>query len=324
MLEPMGVTLLEEQVYELLVSRGRMSLTEVVAAGDGAPQLLRDALDSLVAKGLVRPSTGDDAGFVVTPPEQAFEVLITRRLNDLHAVRARAAEVAARVRRTTQASDPSQLVEVVSGEGSVRQLLFQAFQSARGEILAFDRPPYVTDLTEAAIEQDQQLATHGYRLRTVFDKSLLEDPGHVRRILHGLGHGEEGRVGSVALKIVIIDREWAILPLRYGDAQPAEESAVIVRQSILLDSLIALFESVWQQSVEIKLVAGDLELSGTSENELRQMAQLLAAGMTDIAIGRLLGISPRTVSRRIKDLLDEFKVDSRFQAGIKARQRGWV
>jgi DNA-binding NarL/FixJ family response regulator len=94
---------------------------------------------------------------------------------------------------------------------------------------------------------------------------------------------------------------------------------------VLLDSLVALFESVWQHAVEVKprTEAAQL-LTGTPEGELRQLAHLLAAGMTDVAIARHLGISERTLRRRLKDLMDELGVDSRFVAGVRAAARGWL
>ena len=48
------------------------------------------------------------------------------------------------------------------------------------------------------------------------------------------------------------------------------------------------------------------------------------AGMTDTAIAYHLGVSDRTVRRRIKDLMAELRVDSRFAAGVKAAERGWI
>jgi sugar-specific transcriptional regulator TrmB/DNA-binding CsgD family transcriptional regulator len=322
-LESLGVGPVEERVYELLVSRGRLSLAEVIAADDVEPALQREALDALVAKGLVRLLTGHDHEFVVAPPEQAIEALIAERMSALQAVRAQTAELAARARRASQTVDPIELIEIVSGEGSVRQLFLQALKSAREEIVIFDRPPYATDVAEAASVQDEQLSSRGLRMRTVFERSLLEDPAQVRRILEGISAGEEGRVATVSLKLVIVDREWAMLPLLHAAGQ-TPDAAVIVRRSVLLDSLLALFESVWQQAVELKPAAGGLAVMGTAEGDLREIAHLLNLGMTDIAIAHHLGVSERTVRRRIKDLMDELRVDSRYRAGVRAAQRGWA
>ena len=323
MLEALGFGPTEEHLYELLVARGRLSLAEVLAEGHDE-RLQRQALDTLVAKGLVRQLTGPDHDYVIAPPEQAIEVLIAEQTRALQAVRANAAEVAARVRRVTQDVDPTELIEIVSGEGSVRQLFLQVIKSAREEIAVFDCPPYATDIEEGTQQQEERLLTGELRLRTVFDRSLLEDPTHVRRIMRGVENGEEGRVANVPLKLAIIDREWGMLPLLHAEGA-TPEATVLVRRSVLLDSMLALFESVWQHAVEIKPPTGDeLQLAGTPEGDLRQLAHLLAAGMTETAIAYHLGVSDRTVRRRIKELMAELRVDSRFAAGVKAAERGWI
>jgi hypothetical protein len=43
---------------------------------------------------------------------------------------------------------------------------------------------------------------------------------------------------------------------------------------------------------------------------------LMASGLTDGAIARKLGISERTVRRRVSDILAELGVATRFQAGL--------
>lgn len=324
MLEELGFSPVEEHVYDLLVSRGRMSLADVVATGDAEPQRQREALDKLVAKGLVRQLTGPDQEYVVAPPEYAIDALIAERMGALQAVRESAAELAARVRRVTQEVDPTELIEIVSGEGSVRQLFLQVIKSAREEIAVFDCPPYASEVNEAMSQQAERLRTDGLRLRTVFDRSLLDDPTHVRRIIQGVESGEQARVARVPLKLAIIDGEWAMLPLLHARGG-TPEATVIVRRSVLLDSLLALFESVWQHAVEVRPQAGEeLLLTGTPEGELRQLAHLLAAGLTDTAIARHLDVSERTIRRRVKDLMDELGVDSRFLAGVRAVQRGWL
>lgn len=322
MLEALGLGPVEERVYDLLLTHARLSLTELDAATDVRPEALELALDTLVVKGLVRRLAGAEPEFVVAPPDYAIEVLIGQQMTALQAVRARATELAERHRRSLPQVDPAGLVEVVSGEDSVRQLWHQVVRTARQEICVFDTPPYAVGVEETMEQQEERISQDGIRFRTVFERSLLEDPAHVRRIMEGVAGGEEGRVARVPLKLVIIDREWGLLPLTVAGSETPEAS-VIVRQSVLLDSMIALFESVWENAVEVRI---DTEpaAAGSGTAELKQLAKLLATGMTDIGIARHLGVSERTVRRRIKELLDELRVQSRFQAGVRARERGWL
>ncbi|HEX2771376.1 MAG TPA: hypothetical protein VHN18_02960 [Micromonosporaceae bacterium] len=48
------------------------------------------------------------------------------------------------------------------------------------------------------------------------------------------------------------------------------------------------------------------------------------AGLTDEAAGARLGISRRTVVRRVQDLMERTGSRSRLQLGWQARERGWL
>lgn len=55
----------------------------------------------------------------------------------------------------------------------------------------------------------------------------------------------------------------------------------------------------------------------------REIVLLLAAGATDETIARRLGISARTVQRRVQALMTTLGVRTRFQAGVQAALRNW-
>jgi DNA-binding NarL/FixJ family response regulator len=56
----------------------------------------------------------------------------------------------------------------------------------------------------------------------------------------------------------------------------------------------------------------------------RLLLQLMRTGAVDTTIARELGVSLRTVHRRIAGLQHLLCVHSRFQLGVTARERGWV
>ncbi|WP_409462525.1 BTAD domain-containing putative transcriptional regulator [Amycolatopsis sp. GA6-003] len=59
-------------------------------------------------------------------------------------------------------------------------------------------------------------------------------------------------------------------------------------------------------------------------DHLEPILRQLLSGATDLTASRRLGLSPRTFSRRVSELLDYLGVESRFQAGVEASKRGWV
>jgi DNA-binding NarL/FixJ family response regulator len=60
------------------------------------------------------------------------------------------------------------------------------------------------------------------------------------------------------------------------------------------------------------------------DNQDRAVLSLLVAGLTDNAVGARLGMSRRTVARRVQRLMSETGAHSRLQLGWWARERNWL
>ena len=56
----------------------------------------------------------------------------------------------------------------------------------------------------------------------------------------------------------------------------------------------------------------------------RQLLALLAAGLKDEAITLELGVTLRTNRQRLVSLYEQIGVHNRFQAGVAAKERGWL
>jgi DNA-binding NarL/FixJ family response regulator len=68
----------------------------------------------------------------------------------------------------------------------------------------------------------------------------------------------------------------------------------------------------------------DQPLEDEPTAETRQLLKLMATGATDRAIARELGISERTVHRRIARLQSLLGVQSRFQLGALVSVKRWL
>ena len=95
--------------------------------------------------------------------------------------------------------------------------------------------------------------------------------------------------------------------------------AVVIRGSALVRSYLAMFEDCWLRSVPF---AGKAAAGEDGERELteqhRTTLRLLANGLTDERIARKLGVSLRTVSRLVSEVMRYLEAESRFQAGVLA------
>ncbi|MFI5761413.1 LuxR C-terminal-related transcriptional regulator [Streptomyces sp. NPDC051563] len=62
---------------------------------------------------------------------------------------------------------------------------------------------------------------------------------------------------------------------------------------------------------------------GLTDHE-RELLRLLGTGLTDEAAGQRLGLTDRTIRRQVASIMERLGATSRFEAGTKAAQRGWL
>lgn len=322
-LAALGLDNVEERVYEELAQDPYASATQLARAAGVTARRTRLALQSLADVGLVVASTGEAGRYSLTPPEAAVSALVESRQESLARARARAAVLAAQAARVVELEHPADLVGVAVGAESVHLHFLQMQRGAREEVLTFDRPPYPRSGGTVTATIPRESRSPGLRFRTLYDRSILEDPAIAARVEAEIENGEIGRVlAGVPIKLAISDRVMAMLPLTDADS-PGGQSALIIRPSVLLDSLVALFESLWDKAVPLRAGNG-LHALQAADPEVVRTASLMAAGLKDAAMARQLRVTERTVRRRVAAVLDTLGVDSRFQAGMRAKELGWV
>jgi DNA-binding NarL/FixJ family response regulator len=91
----------------------------------------------------------------------------------------------------------------------------------------------------------------------------------------------------------------------------------IVRAPDVVAGLAMLFDVTWDSAVDLADFDGP-----TLDDRNREVAQMLGSGLTDEASARKLGLSLRTYRRRVAELMELLAADSRFQAGLRARDLG--
>jgi sugar-specific transcriptional regulator TrmB/DNA-binding CsgD family transcriptional regulator len=343
MLEGTGITADEEQVYRLLVRAGEACVGDLAAqlrlSDDGA----RAVLDGLLGRGLARrlPGSGGGSGgerFAANPPDVAFGPLLLRGQEALDQARAAVAELAEEHLATARRRDAGQLLEIVTGGEAIRQRIRAVQLGTRSEMLWFCRAGHVAMPSEENDEEFDMLA-RGVSYRVLYERQLLEEPGMIDNVAKGIEAGEQARsVPTLPIRLAISDRSVAICPLVPRSDGITEPTAAIVRDSNLLTALIALFESYWSAAAPLLLsggvavtggaaVAGPWEGAGpatTLSGDERYLLSLLVAGVSDKAIATRLGVSMRTVQRRIRDLMELASAETRMQLAWQVARRGWL
>ena len=324
MLESLGLDDHTEETYRHLVAHSPTSVAGLAELAGSGENRVRRTLDTLVSLGLAYPEPGRPGRYAAVDPRVGLTTLIhTRRLElerTASSVDIYAAEYHERMLRT----DPQRMVELIEGPAVITARLAELMAGAKQEVLAFDTPPYVTPDANAA-RSERDLLTRGVRVRAVYSTEVLAIPDRADRLRDLVLLGERARVlPRVPLKMVVIDARAAVIPLT-ASAEGTRSIAALVHRSRLCDALVELFEASWQQatpvfSAEVPETDAHPDL-GAAE---RALLPLLHAGLKDEAISRQLGISERTVRRRVNALITRLGATSRFQAGAQAVRRGWL
>jgi DNA-binding CsgD family transcriptional regulator len=321
-LDGLGLSGDEEAVYIALVDASSATLDELAARFPDVPVV--QAVTDLERAGLVSrlaSSAGSDAAYAVAPPDVALELLARAREQELARARLQVAQLSARYRQARADAQPHEAIEVVTTPEGTARRWEQLQRSAREQVRCFDRPPYLSPPRPANPIEEEMLAA-GVSYRAVYHPAGFAEAGRPAALRTMIAAGEQARVTeSVPVKLFIADDQLGLIPLEVGGGA---EAALVIRASSMLDTLIALFELVWERAIPIH-ADGELPSSGTGPSqEEAALLGLLAAGLTDAAIARHLGTHPRTVQRRVRELLNRLDAGTRFQAGLQAVRRGWL
>ncbi|MCX5001417.1 helix-turn-helix domain-containing protein [Streptomyces sp. NBC_00638] len=217
-------------------------------------------------------------------------------------------------------------VEVISDIDAVRHRFRQLQESARHEVRLM-MVPELSVVPRSANAAERAGVRRGVLYRTILHREALTEPGMVAQVLADLAAGQRiGIADAVPVKLIIADRELAMLPLFRGDNTAA--ASVLVHAGGLLEALVAYFELAWEQAYPLSpRTTGDglVEERPDAIDEFdARMLALVLAGLTDQAVGARLGVSRRTVQRRIGELMARAGAESRIQLGWHAARKGWA
>ncbi|QKV94772.1 helix-turn-helix transcriptional regulator [Streptomyces sp. NA02950] len=124
---------------------------------------------------------------------------------------------------------------------------------------------------------------------------------------------------GVRQELVVVDGGAVIAP----DASPGEPGgsrASMIQNSTVADMLHQLLCGMWDTA---QRPMRPLSFEGGARGRvLREVLTLMAEGYKDDAAARKLGLSVRTYRRYVADIMRDLKVESRFQAGVRAARAG--
>lgn len=273
-------------------------------------------------------SLGEDK-WRVRPPDVALRQLATNWETRAQFARAGALELSAVWRQTRQNSDS----RLVSGMRALRsadevvEALETTWREANEEfaVIVDDSIGCRRWLLGPPRLEDRWVKRDSVSERYLVNASLMDDPEAMVELQRRADAGASVRIArEVPFGLMTIDKQLVVCDsTRYSDDAGG---SFVHTGGPGVAALVSLVET---------LLAGAAPLSptnaagaGSADHPLnprdRRILGLLAVGATDQQIARSLGISTRTVERRVRTIMDAVGAGTRFQAGVLAAQRDWL
>ncbi|MGW4651957.1 helix-turn-helix transcriptional regulator [Kitasatospora sp. NPDC004289] len=327
MLTTLGLDTTSEAVYRAMLMHPQEGVAGLAAVTGLAEADVRAALDVLSELALVRPSYEQSGALRAVSPDVGMEILMTRQQAELaaqqlriEASRAAAAQLIAEysdMRPTTAHPGVEQLV----GLDAIRGRLSSLTREVKDEVMTFAPDgAHTRESMEASRPLNQDLLDRGVRMRTVYLESCRNNQPTVEHVEWISARGGQVRLApSLPTRMIITDRTTVVIPVNGEDSAAA---AVVLTGHGTVTALCALFENVWSSAQPLG-TSSTPDVHGLTPQEATAI-RLLAEGFTDEAIGKRLGVSQRTARRTATDLMERLGARSRFEAGVKAVQHGWL
>lgn len=265
----------------------------------------------LVERGLIHRLPGPVLRFALTPPEWTLPGYLRQREEDTDNAKRLLDDLM--VRFQSQIRDPSrpaEYLEVVNGNEAALAHYWSLLAQAEHEAVGFVKEPILSMENPGA----KQALKHGVGLRWLWDQSLVEKAGMLDAGREWVELGEQIRLSpGLPAKLAIVDGRTAHVMVTEEWNEGPTVVSLLTRHPELVATLHQLFELLWADALPLFRSPETDESTGDRE----RLIACLAAGMKDETIARQLGISHRTVTRRVQDLLADLSVETRFQAGLK-------
>ncbi|MEQ4210290.1 LuxR C-terminal-related transcriptional regulator [Actinopolymorpha sp. B9G3] len=325
MSDVLGLDRSMREAYHLLL-QGNVSTAARMTERLGISRAQGDRVVArLVAAGLAAASPEDPSRLIPLDPRRGLGPSIARRQAKLLAQQhelSRSQEAFAALVAAYTAYDGSRATapdELSRSGAAVRgrvEDMLAASRSAVMCILAEGARGIALGVSPAAIEK---AIDRGVSVRAIYAGSILADDAGRAHARWLVSRGGSARTTpSLPPAMLVVDRMTAIVP-----AEPSAAAAFVVHNRALAAALSELFDHVWGEARLAAPAPAQVRADAPTPQE-RDLLRLLGRGMTDASAARQLGVSLRTVRRMMAELMTRLDARSRFEAGLRAAERGWV
>jgi sugar-specific transcriptional regulator TrmB len=310
MLQPLGISAEAESIYVVLAPMESATPAELAELTSSDEERIEKRLEELRELGLAAEVV--QGLWQALPLLSVINALRAQRLTEIETAAVAAESLHSHLLQATESQADN--IKILVGRDAILAARKEICNSAKREICAFDKPPYVQGRPNATAQglseeaPEWQALDRGIALRGVYHPGF--DSDRLTELALFAAKGEQSRTAPVPMKLILVDSQVALIPSMRSYNPGHELRASITRHPMLVEALQWLFESVWDTSVPI-ITAG----YGDTDPRRQMLISLLMTGATDSAIASQLGVNVRSVRRWISELMDELGVATRLQLG---------
>ncbi|MCX4751342.1 LuxR C-terminal-related transcriptional regulator [Kitasatospora sp. NBC_01287] len=329
MLEMLGLDSTTEAVYRQMLATQGCGIADLRSSLGLPDSAVRKALDQLADLTLVRASRDTPGSLRPVSPEVGLELILrrqeeelARRQQELNTGKATAARLIAEYATLQPEITTTENSERLMGLDAIQDKLETLTSELTAEILSVMPGGAQSRVSlDAARPLDADALGRGVRMQTLYQVSARNDRTTLAYAEWLTEHGGLVRTATMLPpRMLVFDRKVAVIPV---DPSNTKLGALCTREPGILAALIALFEHTWETAVPLGADPSSVRSTGLNSIE-KELLRLLATGLTDEAAGKRLGVSLRTVRRQMAAIMERLEATSRFEAGLKAAQRGWL
>ena len=207
----------------------------------------------------------------------------------------------------------------VEDRSTVRELMARMALDTRYEVCStLPSGPYTVEHLRSSWALDVGVLRRGVAIQVIYQADAARDPAVLRYLTEFAAEGAQVRVTArVRHRTIIVDRSVAVVGV---EQDSLHGPYLLVREPAMVLSFRAQFAGLWKSAHSVGVGPEDSLGSET----VRETLEILKSGVTDEVAARRLGVSVRTVRRRVAAVLELLGAASRFEAGVKAVEAGWL
>lgn len=285
--------------------------------------------EELIALGLIEPAADRDAedpATVVAPDVALLRLLqherdrLENRLAEAGRAQTTLETLAGPFLRAGMEPGSEVEVEIVDDPNRVQRELAELTRTAHHSVHSMLTGSVRREEMALELGRDRDRIGRGITVQAMYSHRVGQVPEMIQHLAERTSLGVEIRLSPVVpMNMVLADENFALLPT---DPRDPESAAILARGPGLVRSYRALYQYCWHAATpygheETAENGGD----GLTEQQ-RAALRMLASGVKDEQVARNLGVSLRTVSRLLSEVMNELGAASRFEAGVKAARLG--